>query len=152
MNNPSHSASRIIIATPRAIFRAFVDPEVLVKWRAPAGTVAELLAFDPRLGGGYKMVLREQDGAGQEKASADSAVLLARFLALEAEERIVEAVTFESAGPASAATMTLTISLKPVTGGTKVTVLVEDVAVGIDATEHLACIEAALKKLANLLE
>ncbi|MCW6536895.1 SRPBCC domain-containing protein [Sphingomonas lycopersici] len=152
MNSQSHSASRIIIATPRAIFCAIVDPEVLVKWRAPVGMEAVLLSFDPRLGGGYKMVLRYKDGTGQGKTTADSDVVLAHFEALEAEERIVEAITFENAGPAFGGTMRLTTTMKPVTGGTRVTLLAEEVPAGISEADHVAGMEAVLKNLANLLE
>lgn len=52
MMTTTHTASRIILATPHAIFRAFVDPEVVVKWRAPAGMSVQLLAFDASPGGG----------------------------------------------------------------------------------------------------
>ncbi|WP_019831841.1 SRPBCC domain-containing protein [Sphingomonas sp. PR090111-T3T-6A] len=147
-----HSASRIIIATPRAIFRAFVDPEVLAKWRAPAGMSVELLAFDPRLGGGYKMILRYKSGGGRGKSSDDSDIVLARFEALDAEERIIETIVFESSDPAFSGTMRLTTTLKPVTGGTKVTFLAEDVPAGISEADHVAGMESALKNLANLLE
>lgn len=37
MTKEIHSAARAILAKPPAIFRAYVDPEALVKWRAPAG-------------------------------------------------------------------------------------------------------------------
>ncbi|MDF0490162.1 SRPBCC domain-containing protein [Sphingomonas sp. H39-1-10] len=152
MSSPSHSASRIIIATPRAIFRAFVDPEVLVKWRAPTGMEAELLAFDPRLGGGYTMALRYLDAKGSGKSTADTNIVVARFVELEAEERIVEAISFESAEPAFGGTMRLTTTMKPVTGGTKVTFLAEEVPPGINDSDHVAGMESVLKNLANLLE
>ncbi len=152
MSSPSHSASRTIIATPRAIFRAFVDPEVLVKWRAPTGMEAELLAFDPRLGGGYKMALRYVDTKGTAKSTADADIVLARFVELEAEERIVEAINFESTEPTLGGTMRLTTTMKPVTGGTKVTFLAEEVPSGINEEDHVAGMESALKNLANLLE
>lgn len=152
MSSQSHTASRIIIATPRAIFRAFVDPEVLVKWRAPAEMDAELLAFDPRLGGGYKMVLRYKNGAKRGKSSDDCDIVLARFEALDAEERIVEAIRFESTHPSFGGTMLLTTTMKPVNGGTKVTFLAEEVPAGIGAADHVVGMESALKNLANLLE
>ena len=42
--------------------------------------------------------------------------------------------------------------MKPVAGGTKVTFLAVDVPSGISEGDHVAGMESALKKLANLLE
>lgn len=40
-----------------------------MKWRAALDMNAELLAFDPRLDNGYKMILRYESAAGQGKSS-----------------------------------------------------------------------------------
>ena len=153
MTSRSHSASRIILATPHAIFRAFLDPEVILKWRPPAGMTAHLEAFDPRLGGGYRMTLRYEDaGLPAGKTTADSDTILARFLEIDADQQIVEAIAFDSDDPAFAGTMTLTTTMKPVQGGTKVTFLAENVPMGISADDHRKGMESSLKNLANLLE
>lgn len=153
MTSVSHTASRTIIATPRAIFRAFLDPEVLVKWRAPAGMDARLDAFDPRRGGGYRMTLTYIDAyARAGKTTANSDVVQARFVEIEPDERIVEAIDFESNDPDFAGTMTFTSTMRPVTGGTKVTFLAENVPAGVTEEDHRKGMESALKNLANLLE
>jgi uncharacterized protein YndB with AHSA1/START domain len=149
----THSASRMILATPRAIFRAFVDPEVLPNWRAPTGMDARLLAFDPRVGGGYRMELTYHDPATSDPKSTErSDIVEASFVELLPDEKIVETVRFESDDPRFAGTMTVTTMLKPVTGGTKVTSLAENVPPGIRETDHVAGMESTLKNLANLLE
>lgn len=148
-----HSASRIIIATPRAIFRAFLDAEVLVKWRAPAGMTARLHAFDPREGGGYRMELVYADPTcAMPKSSATSDIVRARFLELLPDQRLVEAVEFEGTDPAFEGRMTLTTTLTPVNGGTKVMIVADDVPAGIDEADHRAGMESSLKNLAGLLE
>lgn len=48
----AHAASRVILASPRTLFRAFVDAETMAAWRAPDGMTATMLSFDPRPGGG----------------------------------------------------------------------------------------------------
>ena len=149
----THTASRIILASPRTIFRAFVDPEVMPKWRAPANMAARLLAFEPRVGGGYRMELTYLDPAGADpKSTADSDIVEARFVELLPDEQIVEAVQFDSEDSRFAGTMTITTTLKPVAGGTKITFTADDVPSGIAEDDHRAGMQSALKNLANLLE
>ena len=170
MTDEIHSASRIILATPRAIFRAHVDPEVLVKWRAPAGMSARLTEFDARPGGGYRMELRYMDGAGRgkstgyrmelrymdgagrDKSTADSDIVRVRFVDLIPDDLIVEAAEFESDDPANTGVMTITTRLTPVSRGTKVVVTAQDVPVSISAGDHRKGMESSLRNLALLLE
>ena len=152
MTDEIHSASRIILATPRAIFRAHVDPEVLVKWRAPAGMSARLTEFDARPGGGYRMELRYMDGAGRGKSTADSDIVRVRFVDLIPDDLIVEAAEFESDDPANTGVMTITTRLTPVSRGTKVVVTAQDVPVSISAGDHRKGMESSLRNLALLLE
>jgi len=152
MNGETHSASRTILATPRAIFRAHIDPDVLANWRAPQGMRARLDEFSARPGGGYRMELTYEDGAGQGKSTADSDIVRVRFVELIPDEQIVEAAEFESADPANAGTMTITTTLAPVKGGTKVTVTANDVPAGISEDDHRRGMESSLRNLALLLE
>jgi len=50
-------ASRLIKASPRAVYRAFVDPAAVAKWLPPKGMTAEIFAFEPRAGGAFRMAL-----------------------------------------------------------------------------------------------
>ena len=150
---PVHSASRVILASPRALFRAFIDPEVVATWRAPLGMSMRIFEFDPRTGGGYRMVLSHDDSqSGGGKSSPTSDVVRGRFIVLEPNERIVEAVEFETDNPAFAGTMTLIATLRPVADGTKVTIEAANVPPGIAAEDHRKEMESSLKRLAILLE
>ncbi len=152
MSREIHSASRIIIATPRAIFRAHIDPEVLVKWRPPRGMQARLREFSARPGGGYRMELSYVDGIGQGKSTASSDIVRVRFAELIPDDRIVEEAEFQSDDPAYTGMMTITTILAPVTGGTKVTVTAENVPASISEENHRTGIESSLRNLALLLE
>ena len=153
MNARKHSASRIILASPRAIFRAFIDPEALAKWRAPTGMTARIHEFDPRAGGSYLMALIYGDTGGHPgKSTADSDVIKGRFDELLPDERVVEAVVFQSDDPRFAGEMTITTTLSPVTGGTKVSFVAENVPPGISEADHKAGMAASLKNLADLVE
>jgi uncharacterized protein YndB with AHSA1/START domain len=148
-----HTVTRTILATPRAVYRAFLDPDTVASWRPPKGMTAKIDGFDPRLGGGYRMAFLYDDAATRQGTSAENAdVFEVCFVELIPDEKIVEAVKSESADPAFAGTMTITTTLTPVRDGTKVTFTAEEVPTGINATDHRAGMGASLKNLANLLE
>ncbi len=46
---------RVLTAPPERVYRAFLDPEALVKWLPPHGFTATVHHSDPRVGGSYKM-------------------------------------------------------------------------------------------------
>jgi uncharacterized protein YndB with AHSA1/START domain len=62
-NDISLSLVRTIKAPPQKVFDAWLQPETLKRWMAPSEamdvTVAET---DPRVGGRYRLVMREPDG------------------------------------------------------------------------------------------
>ena len=114
---------------------------------------AKIYRFEPRLGGRYRMAFFYDDAAaGPGKTAENADVFEGRFLELIPEEKIVEAIEFESTDPAFAGTMTITTILTPVRDGTKVTLTAENVPTGISAADHEAGMESTLKNLANLLE
>ena len=46
---------RVFTAPPERVFRAFIDPDALVKWMAPHGFTAKVHHLDAKVGGTYKM-------------------------------------------------------------------------------------------------
>jgi len=46
---------RVLKAKPERVYRAFLDPEALVKWMPPNGFTAKVDHLDARKGGSYKM-------------------------------------------------------------------------------------------------
>jgi uncharacterized protein YndB with AHSA1/START domain len=147
-------ASRVILATPRTLLRAFLDLEQLVAWRAPEGMTARIERFDPRIGGGYRMVLTYgQATAGVSgKTSATEDVVEVRFVEIAPDDRVVEEVRFVTDDPAFAGLMTITTTFEPVRDGTKVSVAAADVPPGISAADHKTGMDSSLRKLARLTE
>ncbi|QJU60615.1 ATPase [Sphingomonas sp. AP4-R1] len=153
MTSRTHAASRTLIAPPRAIFRAFLDPEVIPKWRVPAQMDARILSFEGRIGGGYRMeLIYRYPAKADPKSTGDSDIVEARFVELVPDEKIVEELVFEGADPRFMGKMTLTTTLKAVANGTKVSFQAEQVPSGISEADHVAGMEFALKNLAFLLE
>src|SRR5690349_9623944 len=69
------------------------------------------------------------------KASADADVVEARFIEIVADQRVVQAVDFESDDPGFAGTMTMTWAVDSVRAGTRVRITAADVPAGISAEE-----------------
>jgi len=148
------SASRVIMAPPRTIYRACLDPEAVASWRPPHGMKAQIHAFDPREGGSFRMsfVYTDSDHRVRGKTSEHADVFQGRFLELVTDERIVELVEFESDDPTFAGEMTVITTLAAVSGGTEVTIRCENVPSGIRPSDHEAGIMSSLKNLASFTE
>ena len=147
------SATKLVKATPAAIYRALVDPKARVAWLPPRGMTARFEAFDARVGGSYRMVLSYDDATGSPgKTSAGTDVVEARFVDLSPDRRVVEAVDFVSDDPSLAGTMTMTWALAEVPGGTYVSVTATGVPDGVGREDHAAGLRSSLDNLAAYLE
>ncbi|MBA4221296.1 MAG: ATPase [Methylobacterium sp.] len=147
------TASRLVKASPGAVYNAFADPAVLSRWLPPKGMRAKIERFEPHPGGSYRMILTYDDPSGASgKASADSDIVEGRFVALDPGQRIVWEVGFVSDDPAFAGTMTMTWRFKEVRDGTEVTILCENVPAGIGKADHDAGLRSTLENLARVIE
>ncbi|GII04219.1 hypothetical protein Pta02_62270 [Planobispora takensis] len=57
-------ASRVIAASPATVYGALLDRESLEAWLPPAGMRGRIERWDPRPGGGFRMVLTYLDSVG----------------------------------------------------------------------------------------
>jgi uncharacterized protein YndB with AHSA1/START domain len=148
------AASRVILAPPRAIFRAMIDAESVASWRPPAGMSARVEVFDARVGGGYRMAfIHDHPAPGViGKTSAREDLFTGRFVELLAYERIVEEVEFQSDDPAFAGVMRVTTTLAEIADGTRVTIAAENVPPGIGAEDHAKGMASTLHNLAAFIE
>ena len=143
-------ASRLIKAPASQIYRAFIDPEALVRWLPPEGMTGEILAFDARPGSGYRMALHHVDAehAAPGKTSEHGDVVETRVVALNPGRGIVQSAVFDSDDPAFAGTMRMTWSFEPAEGGTRVAIVCEDVPQGIRKQDHVQGLKSSLANLA----
>ena len=149
----THRASRTILASPRAIYRAFLDAEAVASWRPPIGMTARIERFVPKIGGGYRMAFVYSEASAEGKSGDGEDVLEGEFLDLIPDQRIVEAVTFQSDDPSFAGTMTITTTIERGKGNSsKVTFLAENVPPGISEADHREGMSSSLRNLANLVE
>ena len=150
----STRTSRLIKAPREALYRAFTDPAALAVWLAPDEMTAKVHEFDGRVGGGYQMSLfypsSEQVYRGKTSEREDR--FTARFVELTPPTRIVQAITFDSADPAFAGEMTMTVTFEERDSGTEVTILFEHIPAGIRPEDNDAGTRSSLGKLARYVE
>ena len=150
----STQVSTVIKAPRPVVYKAFLDPAALAAWRVPENMTARVHSFEAREGGIYRMSLTYRDARQSPggKTSEDTDTFQGRFVELVPDEKIVEAITFESDAPGFAGEMKMTTRLADVEGGTEVTMLCQDLPAGIRPEDNETGTRQSLHKLAALLE
>lgn len=134
---------RVLRAAPERVYRAFLDPDALVKWLPPNGFTGKVLHMDARVGGSYRMSFTNFTTGSSHSFGGD-------YLDLVPHEPIRYSDTFDD--PNLPGAMQATIVLKKVSCGTEVTITQEGVPDVIPAEAcHLGWQES-LALLAELVE
>jgi uncharacterized protein YndB with AHSA1/START domain len=146
------TASRLIDVPLTRVYNALIDPRALVEWLPPQGMTGRFDHFDASAGGSYRMTLTyaEPPSSGG-KSSAESDVVQARFVEIAPDDRVVQAVEFQSDDDSFAGTMTMTWAVTEVDGGTRVDMRADNVPPGISAADHIAGMTSSLTNLAMYL-
>ena len=107
---------RVLRAKPERVYKAFLDPEAMVKWIPPHGFTGKVHHSDVRVGGSYRMSFTNF-ATGQSHAFGGT------YLELTPHERIRYNDQFED--PSLPGTMQVTITLREVSCGTELRILQE---------------------------
>ncbi|SDJ77499.1 SRPBCC family protein [Streptomyces indicus] len=147
-------AERLIAAPRTRVYDALLDRNSLETWLPPAGMSGRIDQWDPRPGGGFRMVLTYLDPSDSPGKSSDATdVVHVHFADLLPPELVVQQAVFTSDDPSFAGTMTMTWHLTaPDAGSTHVTVTATNVPPGIDQAVHEAGIASSLGNLAGFVE
>lgn len=134
---------RVLRAPPERVYRAFLDPDAMVKWLPPNGFTGKVHASDVKAGGSYKMSFTNFT-TGQSHSFGGEYVELTPY------ERIRYTDRFDDPGLPGA--MHVTIALKKVSVGTELTIVQEGLP---DVIPLEACYlgwQESLTLLAKLVE
>ncbi|WP_111494877.1 SRPBCC family protein [Marinobacter bohaiensis] len=104
---------RILRGSPERVYRAFVDPDALVKWLPPHGFIGHIDEMDACEGGGYRMSFTNFTTGNRHSFSV-------RFDELKPGELIRHTDRFDD--PGLPGDMQVTIRLRPVLCGTELTI------------------------------
>lgn len=134
---------RVLRAPAERIYRAFLDPDAMVKWLPPHGFTGKVHHLKAEVGGTYKMSFTNL-------TTGKSHAFGGEFLELVKSERIRHTDTFED--PNLAGQMTTTIALKTVSVGTELTIVQQGIPAVIPAEACYLGWQESLTLLAQLVE
>ena len=147
MSQPSATGTvalhRVFRAPPERLYRAFLDPDALVKWLPPHGFTGRVLGLDARVGGSYRMQFTHFSN-GQTHAFGGE------YLELVRGERIVHTDRFDD--PNLPGEMCTTITFRPVLVGTEVTAVQAGIPAVIPTEMCYLGWQESLQLLALLVE
>ncbi len=134
---------RVLGAPPERVYRAFLDPDALVKWLPPFGFTGKVHTADVRVGGGYKMSFTNFTTKNSHSFSAS-------YLELKPNERIIYTNKFDD--PNLPGEMKVTITFNEVMCGTELKIIQAGVPDAIPAEMCYLGWQESLTALAQLVE
>lgn len=148
MPGPTETAStvslhRVLRASPDRVYRAFLDPDALVKWLPPHGFTGKVHSMDARVGGGYRMSFTNF-------SSGKSHAFGGTYLELVPNQKIRYNDQFED--PNLPGTMEVTITLRKVFCGTDVGIQQSGVPAAIPVEFCYLGWQESLQLLAQLVD
>lgn len=134
---------RVLRAPPERVYRAFLEPDAMSKWVAPYGFTCKISHLDARVGGSYKMAFTNfGTGAGHSFGG--------EYLELVPASKICYTDKFDD--PNLPGEMKITVTLKPVTCGTDLRIVVEGLPAVIPVEMCYLGWQESLAQLAKLVE
>ena len=134
---------RVLRSPADRVYRAFLDPDAMVKWLPPHGFTGKVHQMDARVGGGYRMSFTNF-GTGTTHSFGG------KYVELAPNERLRYTDRFED--PNLPGEMQVTISLRKVSCGTELEITQEGVPSVIPAEACYLGWQESLSMLASLVE
>jgi uncharacterized protein YndB with AHSA1/START domain len=134
---------RVLKATPDRVYRAFLDPEAMVKWLPPHGFTGRVHHLEARIGGTFRMSFTNFSTGREETFGGE-------FLDLRPNELIRHTDRFDD--PHFPGEMQTTISLRQVSCGTELAIVQEDIPEVIPTEACYLGWQESLALLAQLVE
>jgi uncharacterized protein YndB with AHSA1/START domain len=134
---------RVLRTTPEKLYKAFLNPDAMVKWLPPHGFTGKVHEMDARVGGGYRMSFTNF-GTGKSHSFGG------KYVELKPGELIRYTDRFED--PNMPGEMQVTVSLRKVLCGTELTVVQEGLPAAIPVEFCYAGWQESLALLAHVVE
>lgn len=134
---------RVLRSKANRVYRAFLDPEALVKWLPPHGFTAKVFHLDAKVGGTFKMSFTNFS-AGQSHTFGG------KYLELVPDQRLRYTDVFDD--PNLPGEMQTTITIKAVSVGVELNVVQEGIPEAIPAEACYLGWQDSLELLAKLVE
>lgn len=134
---------RVFTAPPERVYRAFLEPDAVVRWLPPYGFTCTVHELDARVGGRHRMSFRNF-GSGNAHSFGGE------YLELVPNQRIRYSDKFDDPGLAGG--MTTTIELRAVSCGTELSVVQEGIPAVIPPEMCVLGWQESLAQLAQLVQ
>ncbi len=134
---------RVFKSPAERLYRAFLDPDAMVKWLPPHGFVGKVHHMDAQVGGGYRMSFTNF-GTGHSHSFGGT------YVELTPHERIRYSDRFED--PNLPGEMQVTITLRKVVCGTEVEIVQEGIPAAIPVEFCYLGWQESLSLLAHVIE
>jgi uncharacterized protein YndB with AHSA1/START domain len=143
MSNNTVRLHRVLRSKPERVYRAFLEPDALVKWMAPNGFTAKVHHIDARVGGTYKMSFRNFTTGSSHSFGGE-------YLELVPNERIRHTDVFDD--PNLPGEMQVTVTIQPVAVGVELQIVQEGIPEVIPVEACYLGWQESLTLLAQLVE
>jgi uncharacterized protein YndB with AHSA1/START domain len=134
---------RVLRATPERVYRAFLDADAMAKWLPPNGFTGKVHHLDARVGGTYRMSFTNFSTGHSHSFGGE-------YLELVPHETLRYSDKFDD--PNLPGDMQTTVSLKPVSCGTEVSIVQSGIPDVIPAEACYLGWQESLVLLAKLVE
>lgn len=134
---------RVLRSKPERVYRAFLDADAMSKWLPPFGFTCKVHHMDARVGGTYKMSFTNF-------STGKSHSFGGKYLELIPNERIHYTDSFDD--PNLPGQMRTTISLRPVSCGTELSIVQEGIPEIIPVEMCYLGWQESLEQLTRLVE
>ncbi len=134
---------RVLRAVPEKVYRAFLEPDAMVKWLPPNGFTGKVHQMDAKVGGTYKMSFTNF-------TTGHSHSFGGKYLELIPNQRLRYTDKFDD--PNLPGEMITTVDLKKVICGTELSIVQENLPVAIPVEMCYLGWQESLLLLANLVE
>ena len=134
---------RVLPTRPDKVYRAFIEPDALAKWLPPDGYACTVHHLDATVGGSYRMSFRNFTTSQSHSFGGE-------YVELVPNQRLRYTDRFDD--PNLSGEIQVTVTLKPVSVGTELTIVQEGVP---DVIPLEACYlgwQNSLQNLAKLVE
>ncbi len=133
-NNTVH-LHRVLRTSPEKLYRAFLDPDAMVKWIPPHGFTAKIHQMDARVGGGYQMSFTNF-GTGKSHSFGG------KYIELTPHTRIRYTDKFDD--PNLPGEMQVTISLGKVACGTELYSREPQMMISLEHEKNQQCLSLSI--------
>ena len=134
---------RVLATKPDKVYRAFIEADAMAKWLPPNGFTCTVHHLDAKVGGSFRMSFRNF-------TTGKSHSFGGQYLELVPGERLCYTDTFDD--PNLPGEIQVTVTLKPVSVGTDVNIVLEGLPDVIPVEACYLGWQDSLRNLASLVE